>query len=65
MNAPEYWFVPLLNNEMLIDSQNKPRMYKTAKALMENLKMREYTAVLIYAEDDYVTRQEFEKGVEE
>lgn len=46
------------------DSQGKIRLYKSATAAFRNLQDREYTAIHIYAADDILSREEFEKAVQ-
>lgn len=59
----DFLYFPIRNGEWLRDSQGKPRVYKSAKAAYNNLKKQQYDAILVYAVDDIVIREEFEKAV--
>ena len=56
----EFLYFPTKNGNWLGDSQCKPRVYKSPRALLQNLKPHEYDHVQIYACDDVVTKEEFE-----
>ena len=49
--------------QWLRDSQGKPRVYRSATGAFRNLKEKEYVAIQIYAVDDILSREEFEKAV--
>ena len=62
----DFLYIPIKNRMWLRDSQGKPRMYKSVKQAIENLKKQDYDYIHIYAIDDEVSREVFEKcgGVE-
>ena len=51
------------NGEWLKDSQGKPRVYRSAMAAFRNLEKQEYVAMQVYAADDILSREEFEKAI--
>jgi hypothetical protein len=57
----EYLFIPVRNGRWLRDSQGKPRMYKSRKQAIENLKNHDYDYIHIYVIDDEISREVFEK----
>ena len=59
----EFLYFPTKNGNWLRDSQGKPRVYKSPRALLKNLKSHEYDHIQIYACDDVVSREEFERSV--
>lgn len=63
MTPSDYLFFPTKNGEWLRDSQGKPRVYKSAKTAINNLKNQQYDHIQIYVVDDVVSREEFEKAV--
>ena len=61
MKPSDFLYFPIKNGEWLRDSQGKPRVYHSAKAAYVNLKIHDYDAIQVYAVDDVVGREEFEK----
>lgn len=64
MRPSENLFFPLKNGEWLRDSRGKPRVYKSARTALRNLEHLEYDSIHIYAIDDVLSREDFEKGGE-
>lgn len=60
LEPSEYLYFPTKNGQWLRDSQGKPRVYKSPKALLQNLKPHNYDHVQVYACDDVFTKEEFE-----
>lgn len=65
MTPSNFLYFPVKNGKWLRDSQGKPRVYKSAKAAVKNLQRTDYDydLIQIYAVDDVVSREEFEKAV--
>ena len=63
LTPSDFLYFPVKNGKWLRDSQGKPRVYRSATAAFNNLKNQEYDLMLIYAADDALSRQEFEKAV--
>lgn len=61
MKPSEYLFVPLKNSKWLRDSQGKPRIYKSSAFARNNLRHLDYDVMQIFAVDDEVSREEFER----
>lgn len=59
-STSNYLFFPTKNDEFLMDSQGKPRVYKTLEAMTKNLK-QDWDKMVVYALDDIVSREEVEK----
>lgn len=57
-----FLYFPTKDGKWLRDSQGKPRVYKNAKTAHKNLKTKEYDLIQVYAIDDVLSREEFEKG---
>lgn len=64
MTPSEFLYFPVKNGEWLRDSQGKPRVYKSVNAAIKNLKKEQYDQIQVYAVDDVLSREEFEKGGE-
>lgn len=64
MKPSDFLYFPVKNGKWLRDSQGKPRVYKSAKSAYKNLKIHEYDLIQVYAIDDVLSREEFEKAVE-
>lgn len=63
MTPSDFLYFPIKNGEWLRDSQGKPRVYKTARAVTKNL-IYDYDAIQVYAVDDVLSREEFERLVD-
>ena len=63
MTPSNFLYFPVKNGKWLRDSQGKPRVYKSAKAAVKNLQRTDYDLIQVYAVDDVVIREEFEKAV--
>ena len=63
MKPSDYLYFPIKDGEWLRDSQGKPRVYKSATGALRNLEHLKYDHVQIFAIDDVVSREEFEKVV--
>ena len=61
LNPSDFLYFPVKNGKWLRDSQGKPRVYKSVKSAMRNLEREHYDFMQIYAIDDVVSREEFEK----
>ena len=61
MKPSKYLFVPLKNGEWLRDSQGRARMYKSQSIALANLKALDYDTIQIFAIDDALSREEFER----
>lgn len=59
----DFLYFPIKNGKWLRDSQGKPRVYKSATAAFRNLENQDYELIQIYAVDDVLSREEFEKAV--
>lgn len=59
----EYLYFPTKNGKWLMDSQGKPRVYKSPRMLLKNCKTQEYDHIQIFAVDDVVCKEEFERMV--
>lgn len=64
MMPSRFLYFPVKNGKWLRDSQGKPRVYKSVNAALKNLKKEQYDQVQVYAVDDVLSREEFEKGGE-
>ena len=62
MMPSRFLYFPTKNGKWLRDSQGKPRVYKSVNAALKNLKKEQYDQVQVYAVDDILSREEFEKG---
>lgn len=65
MKPSKFLFVPLKSGEWLRDSQGKPRMYKSAAMALSNLKNHDYDIMQVFAIDEILSREEFEKAPKE
>ena len=63
MTPSNFLYFPLKNGKWLRDSQGKPRVYKSVKSAIKNLKKEEYDHIQVYAIDDVISREEIEKAV--
>ena len=64
LTPSDFLYFPLNENgEWLRDSQGKPRVYRSATGAYKNLQKQKYVAIQIYAVDDIVSREEFEKAL--
>lgn len=63
MTPSNFLYFPLKNGKWLRDSQGKPRVYKSATAAVKNLKNQDYECIQVYAIDDVLSKEEFEKVV--
>lgn len=61
MKPSKHLFVPLKNGEWLRDSQGRARMYKSQSIALANLKALDYDTMQIFAIDDVLSREEFER----
>lgn len=61
MKPSKFLYFPIRDGEWMRDSQGKPRVYKSASSALRNLCDREYDCIQIYAIDDVLSREEFEK----
>ena len=59
----EYLYFPTKNGQWVKDSQGKPRVYKSPRMALQNLKVHEYDHIQVYACDDVLTKEEFERSV--
>ena len=57
----KYLYFPIKHGAWLMDSQGKPRVYKSLESARKNLKKEDYDFIQIYTVDDIVSREEFEK----
>lgn len=62
MMPSRFLYFPVKNGKWLRDSQGKPRVYKSVNVALKNLKKEQYDQVQVYAVDDVLSREEFEKG---
>ena len=62
MTPSKFLYFPVKNGEWLRDSQGKPRVYKSVESAIKNLKKADYDFIQVYAVDDVISREEFEKG---
>lgn len=63
MTPSNYLYFPTKNGKWLRDSQGKPRVYKSATAAAKNLQRQDYDQIQIYAVDDVLCKEKFEKAV--
>jgi hypothetical protein len=63
MTPSEFLYFPTKGGEWILDSQGKPRVYKSPRMLFKNLKPQDYDHVHVYACDDVLSREEFEEAV--
>ena len=63
MKPSEFLYFPTKNGQWLLDSQGKPRVYKSPRMLLRNLNSHEYDHVQVYACDDILSREEFGEAV--
>lgn len=62
MTPSEYLYIPVKDGEWLRNTRGNPRIYKSARSAVRNLEDYEYDSIQIYALDDVLSREEFEKG---
>lgn len=58
----KFLYFPVKNGKWLRDSQGKPRVYKSVESAKRNLEKVNYEFIQVYAVDDVISREEFEKG---
>ncbi len=63
MTPSEFLYFPTKNGKWILDSQCKPRVYKSPRMLLKNLKPQDYDQVQVYACDDVLSKEEFESVV--
>ena len=60
MKPSEFLYFPTKSGKWILDSQGKPRVYKSPKMLLKNLKPNQYDHIQVYVCDDVFSREEFE-----
>ena len=63
MIPSEFLYFPTKNGKWIFDSRGKPRVYKSPRTLLKNLKPQDYDYIQVYACDDVLSRKEFEMAV--
>ena len=63
MATSEFLYFPTKNGKWILNSQGKPRVYKSPRMLLKNLKSKDYDHIQVYTIDDVLSREEFEKAV--
>lgn len=63
MTPSEFLYFPVKDGKWLRNSQGNPRVYKSPRMLIKNLKPQAYDHVQVYAIDDVLNREEWESAV--
>lgn len=63
MTPSEFLYFPTKNGKWILDSQGKPRVYKSPRMLLKNAHPQDYDHIQVYVVDDVVTKEEFERMV--